>query len=193
MSFLSNIEWRRAEKSFSPSSSEDNEKVKTVMNAMIQAPSSFGVQPYHILSVSNEDVKTKLLDASYGQKQVTECHTLFILCARTDVSSRVEQYLKDAQIPEPYHDFMRNSLKNKDVNWSSCQAYISLGFGLAACAELKMASCPMEGFNSAKVKEVLELPENLQPCVYLAVGKKSENDSPFPRFRFNEKDMVTFF
>lgn len=193
MSFLSNIEWRRAEKSFAPSSPEDNETVKKVMNAMIQAPSSFGIQPYHILAVSSDDKKAKLIEASYGQKQVTECHTLFILCARTDVSTRVEQYLKDAQIPESFHDFIRNSLKDNDVNWSMRQAYIALGFGLAACAELKMASCPMEGFDSTKVKELLELSENLQPCVYLAVGKKSDIDSPFPRFRFSEKDMVTCF
>lgn len=192
MSFLSNLEWRRAEKTFSPSSSsEDNDRVNKVMNAMIQAPSSFGVQPYHIVAVSSDDMKSKLIEASYGQKQVTECHTLFILCARTDVPTRVEQYLKDAQIPSSYHDFMRDSLKDKDVNWSSRQAYIALGFGLAACAELKMASCPMEGFDSVKVKELLELPENLQPSVYLAVGKKSDTDSPFPRFRFSEEDMVT--
>lgn len=193
MSFLSNLEWRRAEKSFALSGPENNDNVKTVMNAMIQAPSSFGIQPYHIVAVSNSDMKSKLLEASYGQKQVSECHTLFILCARTDVPARVEQYLKDAQIPESYHDFMRNSLKDKDVNWSSRQAYIALGFGLAACAELKLASCPMEGFDSTKVKEILELSEILQPCVYLAVGKKSETDTIFPRFRFNEKDMVTFF
>lgn len=193
MSFLSNIEWRRAEKSFAPSSTEDDETVKKVMNAMIQAPSSFGVQPYHIVAVSSNEVKSKLVEASYGQKQVTECHTLFILCARTDVSARVEQYLTEAHIPESHHDFMRNSLNSKDVNWSMRQTYIALGFGLAACAELKMASCPMEGFDSAKVKELLELPETLQPCVYLAVGKKADTDSAFPRFRFSEKDMVTFF
>jgi nitroreductase len=192
MSFLSNLEWRRAEKTFSRSSENENiVNIAKVMNAMIQAPSSFGVQPYHIVAVQSDDVKQKLLEASYGQKQVVECDTLFILCTRSNLTERIEQYITEATVPPPYDDFMRNSLKGNDTNWSARQAYIALGFGLAACAELKLASCPMEGFDSEKVKQLLELPDTLQPCVYLAVGNKSDTPSPFPRFRFSEKDMIT--
>ena len=194
MSFLSNLEWRRAEKTFSPSKEEDHlsDNVQQVVHAMIQAPSSFGVQPYHIVAVQSSDAKQRLIEASYGQKQVTECHTLFILCARSDIPNRVEQYITPASVPSPSDDFMRNSLNHKNVEWASRQTYIALGFGLAACAEMKMASCPMEGFDSTKVKEVLNLPDHLHPCVYLAVGKQSEQPHSFPRFRFDQQDMVTY-
>ncbi len=192
MSFLSNIEWRRAEKNFAPSSdnSLDNDVLK-VQNAMIQAPSSFGIQPYHIVAVRDDDVKRKLYEASYHQSQVIESHTLFILCARNDVSARVEECITTASIQSPYSDMMRNMLSHKGTEWSSRQLYIALGYGLAACTELKIASCPMEGFDSEKVKELLHLPSNLYPYVYLAVGKKSQSPTQIPRFRFSEEDMVT--
>jgi nitroreductase/dihydropteridine reductase len=191
MSFLSNIEWRRAEKTFAPYDSSIDEDVAKVQNAMIQAPSSFGIQPYHIIAVKNDQMKDRLRPASYHQPQVTECHTLFVICAKKNVPSRVDEYLVKASVPESSHAFYRNSLNDKTVEWSSRQAYIALGFGLAACAELKLASCPMEGFDTYGVKQVLNLPEDLVPFAYLAVGKKSETPHPYPRFRFNENEMIT--
>jgi nitroreductase len=190
-SFLENIEWRRAEKTFSPSSAELDGDVQKIMNAMVQTPSSFGVQPYHILAVRRSEMKECLRQVSYNQPQVTECHTLFILCAKKDVPARVEQYITQAGVPESSQAFYRNTLSDKTVDWSTRQTYIALGFGLAACAELKVASCPMEGFDTQGVKDVLSLPDDLVPVVYLAVGKKSDTPCPYPRFRFGEKEIVT--
>jgi nitroreductase/dihydropteridine reductase len=193
MSFLNNIEWRRAEKSFSLENTEEMlQQIDKVKYAMIQAPSSFGIQPYHIVCVTDEDLKNRLKNASYNQPQVNQCNTLFVICARNDIPNRVDEYLKETNISEESTImFYKNALNHKDVNWSSRQAYIALGYGLAACTELKLASCPMEGFEGDKVKSILELPPNLEPYAYLAVGQKSDKDHPYPRFRFSETDMVT--
>jgi nitroreductase len=74
--------------------------------------------------------------------------------------------------------------------WAAKQAYIALGFGLAAAAEAKIASCPMEGFNPVEVSKILNLPETLWPVVYLAVGEAAEEDGTYPRFRFPESELV---
>lgn len=195
MSFLENIEWRRAEKTFAPIDESSqllyNEYTERVQQAMINAPSSFGIQPYHIIAVRDNETKKLLQEVSYNQPSVSECHTLFILCARTDLSERVENYIQKASAQPPYADMMRSMLPGKPVEWSARQAYIALGYGLAACTELKLASCPMEGFESNKVNALLKLPSHLEPYVYLAVGKKSDVSFPHPRFRFNVEDMVT--
>lgn len=188
-SFLSNLEWRRAVKHFG-SGDVDTSKV---LKAMVNAPSSFGLQPYTIVKVTSADVKAKLRPLSYNQAQVTECHTLFVLCARTDVKERAEQYMKATGTEAMLRDMLMGFLSYlPDAGaWAAKQAYIALGFGLAACAEEKLASCPMEGFNSAEVAKVLELEPNLVPVVYLAVGAEStEEGSTYPRFRFSESDLV---
>ena len=189
-SFTSNLEWRRAVKHFGPGDVDTH----PVLDAMINAPSSFGLQPYKIVAVTNKEIKEKLKPISYNQSQVTECHTLFILCARTDVEVRAEEYLKVTGA-----ETMRNMLMGfvgylpDKTAWAAKQAYIALGFGLAACAEHKIASCPMEGFNSAEVSKLLELPANLVPVVYLAVGEATDEDGTYPRFRFSESDLVMSF
>ena len=187
-SFLENLEWRRAVKHFGPGEVD----IEPVVKAMVNAPSSFGLQPYKIYAVQNKEVKEQLKPVSYGQAQVTECHTLFVLCARKDVEVRAEEYLK-ATGAEGMREMLMGFLGYlpDKAAWSARQAYIALGFGLAAAAEQKIASCPMEGFNGAEVSKILNLPETLVPVVYLAVGETTPEDGTYPRFRFPESDLVT--
>jgi nitroreductase len=187
-SFLNNLEWRRAVKHFE----EGEVDIEPVVKAMVNAPSSFGIQPYKILAVQNKELKEKLREASYNQAQVTECHTLFVLCARTDLKERALEYIdqtKATAIVDMLMNFIEH-IQNK-TEWAARQAYIALGFGLAAAAELQIASCPMEGFNASQVSTILDLPSSLVPVVYLAVGKEASEDGAYPRFRFSESDLVT--
>lgn len=187
-SFTSSLEWRRAVKHFGTG----NVDVKPIVEAMVNAPSSFGLQPYKILTVTNKELKEKLKPVSYNQDQVTECQTLFILCARTDVEVRAEEYLKANEAAAGLREYMTGFAKHlpDKTAWAARQAYIALGFGLAAAAEHRIASCPMEGFLSKEVSEILNLPSNLVPVVFLAVGEEKEEDTVHPRFRFPESDLL---
>lgn len=187
-SFLENLEWRRAVKHFG----SGNVDIEPIVKAMVNAPSSFGLQPYKIYAVQNKDIKELLKPVSYGQTQVTECHTLFVLCALKDVEVRAEEYLKVTGA-EGMRDMLMGFLKYlpDKTAWASKQAYIALGFGLAAAAEAKIASCPMEGFNSVEVAKILNLPDNLYPVVYLAVGEAADEDGTHPRFRFPSSELLT--
>ena len=191
-SFTSNLEWRRAVKHFGTGEVD----VSPVLQAMLNAPSSFGLQPYKIVSVTNKDLKESLKPLSYNQPQVTECQTLFILCARTDIEVRAQEYLDATDgVKRGMKDMLMGFigyLPDKTA-WAARQAYIALGFGLAAAAEHKIASCPMEGFNSKEVGKLLSLPDTLVPVVYLAVGEATEEDGTYPRFRFPESELVMSF
>ena len=57
-SFLENLEWRRAVKHFG----EGEVDSSAVLRAMINAPSSFGLQPYKVVAVRNKDIKTIVYD-----------------------------------------------------------------------------------------------------------------------------------
>lgn len=189
-SFTGNLEWRRAVKTFG----EGPVNTDLIVKAMTNAPSSFGLQPYKILAVRNKELRERLRPACYGQAQVTECDTLFIFCASKNVEERAEEYLKTTGA-EGMRDMLMgfvSSLPDKAA-WAARQAYISLGFGLAACAEFQVASCPMEGFLPDQVSQILELSSNLVPVVLLAVGQHSGKEDAFPRFRFPESDLVRVY
>lgn len=186
-SFLENLEWRRAVKHFSPGVVD----TEPILKAMVNAPSSFGLQPYKIIVVRDPTVKAALQPVSYGQPQVVECDTLFVICARKDVDARAEEFLSTTGA-ESLRGMLTGFLAYlpDKLAWATKQAYIALGFGLAAAAETRVASCPMEGFNSNEVTKILSLPDNLVPVCYLAVGRKADDDGTFPRFRFPTSDLV---
>jgi nitroreductase/dihydropteridine reductase len=189
-SFLGNITWRRAVKSFAPLGGFFN--VSGIEYAIVNAPSSFGLQPYTVLAIRNQEIKDKLKAVSFDQPQVSTCNVLYIFCAHTDVDMRAEEYLKRTGAESMRGMLMGflDSLPDKSA-WAAKQAYIALGFGLAAAAELRIASCPMEGFMPSEVAKILDLPASLVPCVYLAVGRESDDGgAPFPRFRFPETDLL---
>jgi nitroreductase len=184
-SFLNNLEWRRAEKHFGDGEVEIDE----IIEAIIAVPTSFGLQPFKVYAIQNKAIKESLKAASFGQAQVAECHTLFVFCARTDLEARAEEYIKAASA-EGWGDMIRGTVKGASTEWAIRQAYIALGFGLAACAELQIASCPMEGFQASEVAKILSLPDTLVPCVYLAVGEAVDDAEHYERFRFPESDLI---
>jgi nitroreductase len=189
-SFIGNLEERRAVKHFGGGEVDSS----SVLKAMVNAPTSFGLQPYTILVVKDKALKEKLRAVSYGQAQVTECDTLYILCARTDVEARAEEYLQTTK-GEAMRGMLMGFVKGMPdkLAWAARQTYIALGFGLAAAAEERIASCPMEGFSTADVAKLLELPKTLVPVVYLAVGSDAPEDGTHPRFRFPESDLVKVY
>ena len=185
-SFVDSLEWRRAVKKFAPGPIDAN----VVLEAIRAAPSSFGLQPYRVVRVRSAELLARLQPACYGQPQVGECAELLVFCARTDVEARAEEYLR-ATGAESIRGMLMGFLAGQPdkVAWAARQAYIALGFGLAAAAEAKIASCPMEGFVPAQVADLLELPSTLQPVALLALGQRSEEGEPYPRFRFPTDDI----
>jgi len=76
------------------------------------------------------------------------------------------------------------------VQWAKHQTYLALGFALAAAAELKIASCPMEGFSPDGVGAVLGLPHSLVPTALMALGLHDPAATTLPRFRFPQAELV---
>lgn len=202
--FLSRLEWRFATKKFDAAKKLTSEQLNEVLRAIRFAPTSFGVQPFHVLVVTDPALRKELCVVSYDQPQVSDASQLLIFCARTDLSSRVSQYFEemtggdaDAKASSKgYADMMHASLDSRTDEeafaWASKQAYIALGFGLAAAAELGIDSCPMEGFDSVQVDKILGLPSHLRSVAYLTVGSRAA-EPEFPKFRFPEKDLFEYW
>lgn len=200
--FTTQLDWRFATKAFDTTKKVADSDIAHIKNAIIKSPSSFGIQPYHIVEVTNADLRAKLRAISWDQSQVTDASHVFIFCARTDIVERVDQYLDVAsqgkqEIKEAmkgYADMMHGSLDNRTdaekVDWAGRQTYIALGFAMAACAELSIDSCPMEGFDTNATHKLLQLPAHIKPLAFLAIGYRAQ-DPERPKVRFPETDLFS--
>jgi nitroreductase/dihydropteridine reductase len=195
MSFLSNLTWRRAVKHFAPPTADmPAPDISPLLTAATEAPTCFGLQPFKIIVVTNAEAKANLAPMCYNQPQIAECTHLLIFCARNDLEVRAEEFFAATGTPESGRGMINNMISHLShpVHWAKHQAYLAVGFALAAAAEKKIATCPMEGFDQAGVSAVLDLPHTLIPTVLLAVGCEDTRAeaTPYPRFRFPQSDLV---
>jgi len=207
MSFLENLNWRYATKKFDKTKKISLENLQTIRNAIRMAPSSFGLQMFLVIEVVDLEIRAKIREASYNQPQVTDADRIFIFVARNDVENRINQMFiklnsQDLGISkahlltheETVRSVMLNSelmTKEKLFTLSNTNLGIALGFALAACAELKVDACPMEGFDVQAVKKILNLSDDFLPVAYLTVGYRDESDYllKIKKFRFSEEEI----
>ncbi len=202
MSFLQNLNWRFATKSFDPNKKVSDEDLAKIKEAIRLAPSSFGLQTFHVDIVTDQDLKEKLTEVSWKQAQVKDCSHHLVFSARTDLNDRIEALLeiasggdaeKKAEM-EGYANMMRGFAEGRKedwmLNWAGKQAYIAMSFAMASCAELQIDSCPMEGIDAAKYDELLNHPEHIKTVVALPIGYRSEGPA-YEKRRFSEEDLFT--
>ncbi len=188
-SFLANLTWRRAVKRFRTGGEKVD--VNPVMEAIFNAPTCYGIQPYKIMVIEDPALRAQLLPVSYGQPQVVECDYLIVFMAYRNPLERVGEWAGHINASDELVGMVTGYLSQfEDMSWSARQAYIALGFGLAACAEKRIASCPMEGFNPIEYKRILNIPENLMPVCLLAIGTEVPGSNPYPRWRFPPSELL---
>ncbi len=199
--FLDNLYWRFATKRFDPSKAVKAADLKNVLTAIRLAPTSLGLQPFHVYMVSDQSLKEKMRPAAFDQAQITDANYVLVFCADLDVEKKIEAYIKAAAASgasaviqqgrrERFKQFLAGKSEAELLAWASRSTYIALGFGLAACAELNLDSCPMEGFAPDKIAEVMDLSAFHKPLVFLAIGHRLQGPA-YNKVRLSEDDLFT--
>ncbi len=190
MSLVENLKWRYATKQFDSSKKISDSDLNIIKEAISLTPTSYGLESYKVLVVENPEIREQLKPASWGQSQVTDASHLLVFCGFNEVTpEHIEAMLKlksetqgvELENLNGYGDFMKSSIGNIPVEtvktWTAKQTYIAIAYAMAACAELKIDSCPMEGFDAAKYSEILGLEaKGLTAALVLPIGYRSEED-----------------
>lgn len=199
--------WRYATKKFDATKKISEEDLETLLEATRLSASSYGLQPYHVFVVADQDIREKLKPASWGQSQITDASHIIVFANTTDFGEElVDDFLENVSetrnIPidglKGYSDFMKSKLlelpSETKSDWTARQAYIAFSNMMQAAAELKIDTCPMEGFEAERYNEILGLEDkNLNAAVVLAIGYRSEEDGTqhLPKVRKSKEELFT--
>lgn len=187
---ISALQWRYATKQFDTSKKIDDQTLETLIQSLRLAPSSFGLQPWSFVIVSDPEKRWQLLEHARGQKQITEASHLIVLCRKINVDEDlVQSYISDTaqtrgvsvESLDGFKGMLSGFVQQKDASElatrASKQIYIALGFLLETAALLQIDACPMEWFNPAKFDEILGLEQlGLASVVACPVGYRSAED-----------------
>jgi nitroreductase len=188
--FIENQNWRYATKKFNSEKKISNSDLEILKEAIQLSSSSYGLQPYKVLIIENEEIRKQLQPASWGQSQITDASHLFVFASITNVDSEyitryAENMANTRNIPfdsvKGYADFMIGNITSltpeKQIIWAQKQAYLALGNLLNAAAELKIDVTPMEGFLPEQYNEILGLAEKgLHATLVATIGYRHDED-----------------
>jgi nitroreductase/dihydropteridine reductase len=202
---ISALEWRYATKQFDPERTASNTDIETIKKAINLTATSFGLQPFRVMVITDQATKEKLRAAAYNQAQLSTASHIFVLAAKQDMSPEyidafMNMLAEQRGIPfesvKGYADYIKGSVAGQDADsirdWNRRQAYIALGTLLATAGELKIDTSPMEGFDAAQFDEILGLKaKGLSAAVIVPLGYRLKEDQTqhYAKVRFPLEEM----
>ncbi len=199
------LNWRYAVKQYDRTRTVSEEDWNVLEDSVLLAPTSFGLQPFKLIVITDPAIKERLREAAYGQPQITDSSHLAVfaykkLLTPDDLAKFIDRVAEVRNVEREsladYEQVINGSAKRAIDGgfieaWNSRQAYIALGFLLETAAMLGIDATPMEGFDAAKFNEILGL-EEYSAVVVAAIGYRSNEDwlAPLPKVRARREDLV---
>lgn len=187
---IESLQWRYATKAFDTGKKIPADIWATIEQGMLLTPSSFGLQPWKFIVITDQAIKNSLLAHSWGQPQVTQCSHMVVLCAKDTMGSDdIEAWLHrlvevrgaDRESLNDYaammHGFFGSMDETKTLSWAKNQVYIALGQLMTSAAVLGIDACPLEGIVPPEYDRILGLEDTgYTTTVGCAMGYRSSED-----------------
>lgn len=185
------LQWRYATKKFDATKKLTDAQLKDLLEALRLTPTSYGLQPYKFIVITDPALREKMKAVSWNQTQVTDASHLIAICTmKTMDAEYVDLFIADiaktrgvsTDSLKGYRDMMVGSITRQTpeglADWTKRQSYIALGTLLLVAADMKIDACPMEGFDGSKIDELLGLTTtNFTVASLCPVGFRASDDA----------------
>ena len=200
---------RYATKKFDPTRRISYEDWAALVEVGRLAPSSLGFEPWKMLLLNNEGMKQDLKSMAWGAVSMLDGASHFVIyLARKGVNYetpyieklmqevRHRSYDPDSAYAHRIKSFQESDAQLNDerslFDWASKQTYIQMANMMNAAVLMGMDSCPIEGYDKAKVEAYLEEKGVLDTSefgvsVMCAFGYRDEDIKP--KVRWNTESI----
>ncbi len=177
MDVMAALAARRAVKLFDPDHALDGAEIRTLVEAAALSPTAFNIQNTRLVLVTDQAQKDAIRAVGWDQAQFSDCSLVVLVCGDLAAHTREpERYwrhapdqAREAIVPMITRYYEGNERAQRDeVLRSGSMAAMSI---MLAAQELGYESCPMSGFDFAKVAGIIELPDDHEIVMALAVGR----------------------
>ncbi len=178
---------RRAVKAFDPEHRLTAEEETKLLEAAIQAPTSFNIQHWRFVVVRDPALRTRIREEfGNNQAQMTDAALLIVMTA--DVKAWAKE-------PQRYWQHAPKEVADLLVGWMGPfhegrewlqrdEAQRSIGMAMQtlmlAAKGMGYDSCPMIGFDIDAVAQLIKLPEDHVMGAMVAIGKGTKDPWPKP-------------
>lgn len=182
METLDAIYSRRSIKHFDPDHKLTPDEEKKLLEATIQAPTSFNIQHWRFIIIRNPEMRQKIrTEFGNDQAQMTDASLLVLMTADVKAwQKEPERYWKNApkEVADllvgwmgPFHEG-REELQRDEAQRSIGMAMQTL---MLTARDMGYDSCPMIGFDIDSVAKLINLPDDHVIGPMVAIGKKTKD------------------
>ncbi|MEM1355659.1 MAG: nitroreductase family protein [Planctomycetota bacterium] len=187
MDTLDAIYQRRSIKAFDPDHRFTPEEEAKLLEAAIQAPTSFNIQHWRFVILRDPALRQKIRnELGNDQAQMTDASLLILMTADTQAwAKQPSRYWANApqEVADllvgwmgPFHEG-RDWLQRDEAQRSIGMAMQTL---MLTAKAMGYDSCPMIGFEIEKVAELVNLPDDHVIGPMVAIGKGTKDPWPKP-------------
>lgn len=184
MDIFETIRARRAVKHYDPEFTIPEAQIAELKDLIRQAPTSFNIQNWRFVFVSNKELRAKIRAVGWDQAQMTEASHLIVLCADVQAWAKDPiRYWEDA--PKEAQDFLVPAIGQfyEGREWQQRdEAMRSVGIAaqtiMLAVKGMGYDSCPMIGFDADAVGELINLPQDHVVGMMISIGKAKAPAQP---------------
>jgi nitroreductase len=168
---------RRAVKHYDADHRLTEAETEKLFEAAIQSPTSFNMQNWRFVLVTDPDLRANIRAAAFDQAQVTDASLLVVVTADLNsYKANSERYWREAPkevagmmvgMMVPFYEG-KEQLKRDEAMRSMGIAAQTI---MLAAKDMGYDSCPMIGFDSEKVAQLIDLPRDHVIGLLVVVGK----------------------
>ena len=181
METFETIAARRSVKKFDPDHVMTEDEITRLMEAVILTPTSFNIQNWRFVLITDQEVKNQVRQKGYDQAQFSDCSLLVVICGdRNAYDQDPDRYWAEAPagaraavVPMIKGAYGSSETLRRDENFRS--GGLAGQTLMLAVKEMGYDSCPMVGFDFEAVAEIIKLPADHDIIMAVTIGKALES------------------
>ena len=183
------IQSRLSINGYAPDAPLDRSIIEEIISLACEAPSSFNIQHWRFVVVSDPEAKSRLQLAAFNQPKVRDASATVIvlgdLLAHESLNQTLAPSVDAGFLPEAVRDqfvtmangmYSNAAMARDEAIRSGSLAAMTL---MLAAAERGLATGPMIGFDPDQVRASFSIPDRYLPVMLITIG--TANDLNWPR------------
>ena len=177
MNVIEAIQTRRSIKHYDTNHKMTEAEIESLLSLAMLSPTAFNIQHWRFVVVTDPVLRQQIRAVSWNQAQVEEASLLIVLTADLQAWAKqpsrywanAPQHVQDYLVPAIGHYYENNERAQRDEAMRSCG--IAAQTIMLTAKEMGYDTCPMDGFDFDAVAQLLNLPADHTPAMFITVGK----------------------
>jgi nitroreductase len=191
---------RRSVNFFDSSKTINESTIRKIYEIARLCPSSFNLQPWRLILVTEPDNKKTLRECALNQPKVEEASIMLIVLADKEGGKMMDEIIDD-MVEKGYHKEeerqmllgLAKMLYEGEISGRGLALRNAGLFGMSfmlAAKDIGIDTHPMDGFEQEKVKKAFNIPDRYEVAMLIAVGFYNETQPLLPRLKRKDFEDV---